>query len=74
MVGVRFPAGGQEIHVSTLALGPTQPPIQWVKGTLSSGVERLGREADHSTTPSAEVKNSGAIPPLPHASSWRDAY
>jgi hypothetical protein len=30
------------------------------------GVERLGREADDSPQPSAEVKDGGAIPPLPH--------
>jgi hypothetical protein len=34
-------------------VGPTQPPIQWVPGTLYLGVKRLGREAYHS---SAEVK------------------
>jgi hypothetical protein len=34
-------------------LGPTQPPIQWVPG-----VERSGREADHSPTTSAEVRNT----------------
>jgi hypothetical protein len=33
-----------------------QPPIQWVPGTLSLGVKRPGREADHSPTSSAEVK------------------
>jgi hypothetical protein len=32
---------------------------------LSSSVKRLGREADHSRPSSAEVKNGGAIPPLP---------
>jgi hypothetical protein len=37
------------------ALGPTQPPIQWVPGALSLGVKRPGREADHSP-PNAEVK------------------
>jgi hypothetical protein len=36
------------------ALGPTQPPIQWVPGDLTLGVKRPGREADHSS--SAEVK------------------
>jgi hypothetical protein len=37
-------------------LEPTQPPIQWVPGSLSLGVKRQGREADHSPPPSAEVK------------------
>jgi hypothetical protein len=30
---------------SRTALGPTQPPTQWVSGALSLGVKRLGREA-----------------------------
>jgi hypothetical protein len=38
------------------ALGPTQPPIQWVEGALSPGVKRPGRDADHSPPSSAEVK------------------
>jgi hypothetical protein len=38
------------------ALGSTQPPIQWVQGALSPGVKRPGREADHSTPASTEVK------------------
>jgi hypothetical protein len=29
------------------ALGPTQPPIQWVQGALSLGVKQQGLEADH---------------------------
>jgi hypothetical protein len=41
---------------STPALGPTQPPIQWVPGVLSPGVKRPGREANHSPPTSAEVK------------------
>jgi hypothetical protein len=41
---------------SRTALGPTQPPIQWVPGALSLGVKRLGREADHSHPSSTEVK------------------
>jgi hypothetical protein len=40
-----------------MALGPTQPPIQWVPGALSLGVKRPGHEADHSPLSSAEVKN-----------------
>jgi hypothetical protein len=42
---------------SRKALGPTQPPIQWVPGALSLGVKQLGREVDHSPPSSAEVKN-----------------
>jgi hypothetical protein len=41
---------------SRTALGPTQPPIQWVPGALSLGVKWPGREADHSPPSSAEVK------------------
>jgi hypothetical protein len=38
------------------ALGSTQPPIQFFTGALSSGVKRPGREVDHSSPTSAEVK------------------
>jgi hypothetical protein len=38
---------------------------------ISPGVKRPGREADHSPTSSAEVKNDGAVPTLPHVPSWR---
>jgi hypothetical protein len=31
---------------------------------VSSGVKRQGREADHSSKTSAEIKNGGAIPPF----------
>jgi hypothetical protein len=44
------------ITASRTALGPTQPPIQWVPRALSLGVKRPGREADHSPLSSAEVK------------------
>jgi len=39
---------------SRMAMGPTQPPIQWVPGALSLGIK--WRESDHSPTSSAEVK------------------
>jgi hypothetical protein len=42
--------------VSTTALVPTQPPIQWVPGAVSLGIKRPGREADHSVPPNADVK------------------
>jgi hypothetical protein len=32
---------------SELALGPTQPPIQWAMWALFPSVKRLGHEADH---------------------------
>jgi hypothetical protein len=41
---------------SRTALGPTQPPIEWVPGALSLGVKRPEREADHLPPSSAEVK------------------
>jgi hypothetical protein len=41
---------------SRTALGPTQPPIQWVQGALSLGVKLAGCEVDHSPPSSAEVK------------------
>jgi hypothetical protein len=41
---------------SKLALGPTQPPIQWILGALSPRIKRQGREVDHSLPTCAEVK------------------
>jgi hypothetical protein len=38
---------------SRLALGPTQPPIQWVQGDLSPG-----RETDRSPRTSTEVEKT----------------
>jgi hypothetical protein len=56
------PRQGQRIFplasVSRPALGPTQPPVQWVPGVLSPGVKaRPGCDADHSPPSSAEVVN-----------------
>ena len=42
-------------HLSRPALGPTQPPVQWVPG-LSRGKERPGRDADPTPPNSAVVK------------------
>jgi hypothetical protein len=69
-----IPGSGNIFLISTMsrpALGPTLPPIQWVAGALSPKIKRLGREADYSPSSSAEVKNGGAIPPLPYVfMSW----
>jgi hypothetical protein len=59
--------------MSRSALGPTQPHMQWPPRALSAGVERLGREADHSPPSIAEVRNDGAVPRLPHTTSWPSA-
>jgi hypothetical protein len=60
-IRVRSPAGAKDFplaSVSRPALGPTQPPAQWVPGVLSPGVKaRSGRDADHSPPSSAEVEN-----------------
>jgi hypothetical protein len=48
-VGVRVRVGSRIFSASSnQALGSTQPPIQWVLGTISPGVKRKGSEADHS--------------------------
>jgi hypothetical protein len=44
-----------------------------VPGVLSTGLKRLGSEADHSPPSSTEVRNGGAISPLTHTSSGRGA-
>jgi len=57
-----------------LALGPTQPPIQWVPGAPSLGVEQPRREADHSLQSIAEVKECVELDLHSHNTlSWRGA-
>jgi hypothetical protein len=43
------------------ALGPTQPPVQWVPG-LSRGVKRTGRGADHPPLLVPRSRKGRAIP------------
>jgi hypothetical protein len=60
---------------SRTALGPTQPPIQWVPGAFSLEVKRPGREADHSRPSSAEVKEwVDVYLHSPNTPSWRCAH
>jgi hypothetical protein len=44
---------------------PTQPPIQWVPGTVSMGVKRPVRDADHSPRTNAEVKKMWIYTSIP---------
>jgi hypothetical protein len=72
--GMRFPAvarGYSTLHSVQTGSGAPQPPSQWVPSALSPRVKRPRSEADLSPKSSAEVKNGGAIPPLPHTSLWR---
>jgi hypothetical protein len=60
-IGDRSPAVQRIFPLTSVtrpALGPTQPPIQWVPGVLSPWVKaRPRRDADHSPPSSAEVVN-----------------
>jgi hypothetical protein len=61
--------------LSKTALGPTQPPIQWVPGALFLGDKRPRREADHSPPSSVEVKEWVELyVRYPNTPSWRGAY
>jgi hypothetical protein len=59
-IGVRSPAGAKDFPLSSVsrpALGPTQPPVQWVPGDPFPG-ERRGRGMTLTTPPSsAKVVN-----------------
>jgi hypothetical protein len=56
---IRVPVGSRIFSTSSRpALGPTQPPIQWVPGAFSLGVKRRGRKADHSPPASVEIKKT----------------
>jgi hypothetical protein len=62
------------VPASRPALGPTQPPIQWVPGVLSPGVKR-GRGMMLTTHPHLvpRLSMSRTYTPLPHAPQWRVA-
>jgi hypothetical protein len=63
------------LFIFASALGPTQHPIQWIPGALSFGVKQPGREADHSSPSSAEVKECvNLYLHSPNTPSWRGAH
>jgi hypothetical protein len=51
--------------MSRQALGHIQAPNQGITWDLSPGVRLLRHEVDYSLPSGAEVKNGGAIPPVP---------
>ena len=56
--GIEFRQGGDIPHRSRPALGPTQPPVQWVPGLSRGYKEWPGRDADPSP-PSSTMVNKG---------------
>jgi hypothetical protein len=46
-------------------MGLTQPPIMWVKATLTPRIMRPVREVDRGPLGGAEDKNNGAVSPRP---------
>jgi hypothetical protein len=57
------------------ALGPTQPPIQWVQGALFLEVKQPGHEADHSLPSSAKLEECVELYlHSPNMSSWHGTW
>jgi hypothetical protein len=55
---------------SKAALGPPSLLSNGYRGLFRRGLKRTGREANHSPSFSANVKNGGATSPFPHSSAW----
>jgi hypothetical protein len=69
-----MPDGGLGIFLystaSGPALGPKQPPIQWVLGAFSPGVKCPVLEADHLPPSIAEAGNAWRYTSTSNTSSW----
>jgi hypothetical protein len=61
-LGIKSRWGRDFPHLSRMALGPTQPPVQW--GVFPRGRKRPGSGADHPPLSSAEVKKQSSAIPL----------
>jgi hypothetical protein len=63
---------GQGIFLQayTTALGPTQPPVQWVLLESLTAVKRPGPEPDHLPPLSADVENDWCYKSIPLMLSW----
>jgi hypothetical protein len=65
---VRVPAGAGNFSLHhRVQIGSGAQPVSYPMGTgaLSLGLKRPGREADHSPTSSAEIKNAWSYTALP---------
>ena len=51
--------------ISRLTVGFTQLPVHWVSGVIFVGIKQVGREADHSSPSTAEVKNEWSYASAP---------
>jgi hypothetical protein len=59
--------------MSRPALGPSEPPLQWVSGAFSPMVKRQAREADHSPPTSAWSRKLWIYTSIPWHSLWCSA-
>jgi hypothetical protein len=67
--GSSFPDWGKWLisfpKASVPAVGPTQPPMQWIRGNLYPEIKRPWRKIGHSFRLVQRLRMSGAVPALP---------
>jgi hypothetical protein len=70
-----IPYSAKFSHLHNVQTNSGAHSASYPMGTRDSslGVKWQGREADHSPPSSAKVMKGGAIPQLPHMSSWHSA-